>query len=172
MMRKLGKLWLWIVYAFLFLPIFVVIAYSFNAAKYTSAWKGFTLKWYSQLFGNAHHEAAHDDGEQLLRAGAAQLLLDGGEGHHVDGEPPGPGGEQAGQLQHFLLGLERGVGIGEEVDHVQGHPPLCDHPTGHRGVDAPGEQRDGPAVDAHRQAAGAGLGLGRKRRSPSLPRRR
>ena len=52
-MRKLGKLWLWIVYAFLFLPIFVVIAYSFNAAKYTSAWKGFTLKWYSQLFGNA-----------------------------------------------------------------------------------------------------------------------
>ena len=34
MMRKLGKLWLWIVYAFLFLPIFVVIAYSFNAAKY------------------------------------------------------------------------------------------------------------------------------------------
>ena len=53
MMRKLGKLWLWIVYAFLFLPIFVVIAYSFNAAKYTSAWKGFTLKWYSQLFGNA-----------------------------------------------------------------------------------------------------------------------
>ena len=35
MMRKLGKLWLWIVYAFLFLPIFVVIAYSFNAAKYT-----------------------------------------------------------------------------------------------------------------------------------------
>ena len=53
MMRKLGKLWIWIVYAFLFLPIFVVIAYSFNAAKYTSAWKGFTLKWYSQLFGNA-----------------------------------------------------------------------------------------------------------------------
>ena len=46
------------------------------------------------------------------------------------------------------------------MDHVQGHPPLCNHPTGHRGVDAPGEQRDGPAVDAHRQAAGAGLGLG------------
>ena len=53
MMRKLGKLWLWIVYAFLFLPIFVVIVYSFNAAKYTSNWKGFTLKWYGQLFGNA-----------------------------------------------------------------------------------------------------------------------
>ena len=53
MMRKLGNLWLWLVYAFLFLPIFVVIVYSFNAGKYTSAWKGFTLKWYGQLFGNA-----------------------------------------------------------------------------------------------------------------------
>ena len=53
MMRKLGNLWLWLVYAFLFLPIFVVIVYSFNAGKYTSAWKGFTLKWYGHLFGNA-----------------------------------------------------------------------------------------------------------------------
>ena len=53
MMRALGKIWMWLVYAFLFLPIFVVVAYSFNAAKYTSTWKGFTLKWYALLFGNA-----------------------------------------------------------------------------------------------------------------------
>lgn len=53
MMRALGKIWMWLVYAFLFLPIFVVVAYSFNAAKYTSSWKGFTLKWYWLLFGNA-----------------------------------------------------------------------------------------------------------------------
>lgn len=51
-MRKPGKLWLWIVHAFLFLSIFVVITYSFNATKYMPAWKGFALKWYSQLFGN------------------------------------------------------------------------------------------------------------------------
>ena len=37
----------------MYLPIFVVVAYSFNAAKYTSTWKGFTLKWYALLFGNA-----------------------------------------------------------------------------------------------------------------------
>ncbi len=53
--------------------------------------------------GDAHHEAAHEHGEQLLRAGAAQLLLDGGEGHHVDGEPSAPGGEQLGQLSTFCL---------------------------------------------------------------------
>ena len=31
MMRKLGKLWLWIVYAFLFLPIFCLL-YTSDAA--------------------------------------------------------------------------------------------------------------------------------------------
>lgn len=39
-------------------------------------------------------------------------------------------------------------------------PPLGDHPGGHRGVDASGQQGDRPAVDAHRQAARPGLGLG------------
>ena len=68
--------------------------------------------------GNAHHKAAHDDGEQLLGAGAAQLLLNGGEGDHMDGEVAAPGGEQPGQLQHLLLGLGRGVGVREEVDHL------------------------------------------------------
>ena len=55
------------------------------------------------LLGDAHHEAAHDDGEQLLRAGAAQLLLDGGEGHHVDGEPPGPGVSRRASSSTFSL---------------------------------------------------------------------
>lgn len=44
MIRELGKLWFRIVCVFLFSPIFVVIAYFFNVAKYTSAWKGSTLK--------------------------------------------------------------------------------------------------------------------------------
>ena len=52
MMRRLGRLWLWIVYAFLYLPILVMVVYSFNQAKYTSAWRGFTLDWYRQLLSN------------------------------------------------------------------------------------------------------------------------
>ena len=110
--------------------------------------------------GDSHHEPAHDDGEQFLRAGAAQFLLDGGEGDHMDGQVPAPGGEQTGQLDDLLLGLGRGVGVGEEVDHLQSHAPLGDHIAGHRGVDAAGQQGYRPAVDAHGQAAGAGLRVG------------
>ena len=46
------------------------------------------------------------------------------------------------------------------MHHLQSHPPLGDHPGGHRAVDAAGQQGDRPAVDAHGQAARPGLGLG------------
>jgi spermidine/putrescine transport system permease protein len=35
---------------FLYAPIFILIAYSFNAAKSQAYWGGFTLSWYGQLF--------------------------------------------------------------------------------------------------------------------------
>lgn len=53
MMRKLGKLWLWIVRC---VPVSAHLCGDrvfLQRRQYTSAWKGFTLKWYSQLFGNA-----------------------------------------------------------------------------------------------------------------------
>ena len=37
---------------FLYLPIAILILYSFNDGK-TSVWKGFTLKWYYELFNNS-----------------------------------------------------------------------------------------------------------------------
>jgi spermidine/putrescine transport system permease protein len=40
-------------YVFLYAPILILIVFSFNASKFASAsWKGFTLKWYGQLFHN------------------------------------------------------------------------------------------------------------------------
>ncbi len=48
-----GRLWLWLVYAFLYLPIIVVTVYSFNAARYTTDWRGFTFKWYTTLAQNS-----------------------------------------------------------------------------------------------------------------------
>jgi spermidine/putrescine transport system permease protein len=39
-----------IVYLFLYLPIFIVITYSFDSNKLGVAWTGFTLQWYQQLF--------------------------------------------------------------------------------------------------------------------------
>ncbi len=38
-------------YLFLYLPIFILVLYSFNASRYASGpWLGFTLRWYSRLF--------------------------------------------------------------------------------------------------------------------------
>ena len=112
------------------------------------------------LLGDAHHEPAHEQGEQGLGAGAAELLLDLGEGDHMDGHPAAPGGDEPGQLQDLVLGLGGGVGIAEEVDHLQGQAPLGHHPGGHGGVDAAGQQGDRSAPHAHRQTACAGGGVG------------
>lgn len=40
-------------YGFLYLPLAVMVAFSFNDARRNVAWKGFTLKWYASLFHNA-----------------------------------------------------------------------------------------------------------------------
>jgi spermidine/putrescine transport system permease protein len=37
------------VYLFLYLPIGVLVAFSFNSARQTAVWEGFTLAWYGQL---------------------------------------------------------------------------------------------------------------------------
>lgn len=51
--RKLAsKVYVALVMVFLYLPIAVLILYSFNDGK-TSVWKGFTLKWYYELFNNS-----------------------------------------------------------------------------------------------------------------------
>ncbi len=44
-----SKLYTALILIFLYMPIAVLIFYSFNNGK-TTVWKGFTLKWYEQLF--------------------------------------------------------------------------------------------------------------------------
>ncbi len=39
-------------YAFLYLPIAVLIVFSFSASRYASVWGGFSLGWYGKLFQN------------------------------------------------------------------------------------------------------------------------
>lgn len=46
------KLYASFIYALLYAPIIVLIVYSFNASKYSVAWKGFTLDWYTKLLEN------------------------------------------------------------------------------------------------------------------------
>ena len=39
-------------YSFLYLPIAVLVLFSFSASRYASIWGGFSLKWYAKLFHN------------------------------------------------------------------------------------------------------------------------
>ncbi len=39
-----------LIYLFLYIPIFVMMVFSFNNSKYKGNWVGFTLKWYDELF--------------------------------------------------------------------------------------------------------------------------
>ena len=51
-MRFLKRCYLALVMLFLYLPIGVLILYSFNASKSRSVWSGFSLRWYRDLFSN------------------------------------------------------------------------------------------------------------------------
>lgn len=42
-----------LVYGFLYLPIIILIAFSFEESRLAVHWTGFTLKWFQQLFGDA-----------------------------------------------------------------------------------------------------------------------
>jgi spermidine/putrescine transport system permease protein len=45
--------WTALVFAFLYLPIVVLVAYSFNTSRLNIVWEGFTFKWYEQLWSHA-----------------------------------------------------------------------------------------------------------------------
>lgn len=51
-MKWLSKTYVWVVLAFLYAPIGVLIFFSFNESKSRSNFTGFTLDWYVKLFHN------------------------------------------------------------------------------------------------------------------------
>ena len=66
---KLPHIYLGIITALLYLPIVLVIIYSFNESKISSVWGGFSLRWYETLFRDtAMFEAL---GNSLILAGSA-----------------------------------------------------------------------------------------------------
>jgi len=66
---RLGKVALganaWLVFAFLYIPILVLIIFSFNDSRSVARWTGFSMEWYLSLFDN----------EPLLRAARNSLLI-------------------------------------------------------------------------------------------------
>lgn len=60
-------LWLMaiLVYAFLYIPLIIVVVYSFNDSRLNAEWVGFTLDWYDKLFHN----------EEMLIAARNSLII-------------------------------------------------------------------------------------------------
>jgi putrescine transport system permease protein len=52
-------------YAFLYIPIFLLIAFSFNDSRITSVWNGFSFRWYTALIDN----------EQIIDAALLSLQI-------------------------------------------------------------------------------------------------
>jgi spermidine/putrescine transport system permease protein len=68
--------WLWgttiAAYAFLYVPLIIVVIYSFNDSRLNAEWVGFTLDWYRKLAVN--HEMLTAAGNSLLIALTASLI--------------------------------------------------------------------------------------------------
>lgn len=82
--HKLGSLslivYVFIFFAFIYLPIALIVIYSFNADPVNMMrWSGFTIDWYRQIFGfrNASSEAALyiESTDQLLAAVRTSLIV-------------------------------------------------------------------------------------------------
>ncbi|GFM32092.1 spermidine/putrescine ABC transporter permease PotC [Desulfovibrio subterraneus] len=52
MIKRASQAYLWLIYSFLYIPILVVMVYSFNNARFATDWRGFTWSWYGKLFAN------------------------------------------------------------------------------------------------------------------------
>ncbi len=52
MRKSISKVYLGLIYTFLYAPIIVMIVYSFNSERSRANWGGFSLKWYKELFRN------------------------------------------------------------------------------------------------------------------------
>ncbi|WP_249967728.1 spermidine/putrescine ABC transporter permease PotC [Histophilus somni] len=52
MSRLLRNVFLFVVYAYLYIPIIILISNSFNNDRFGNTWKGFGFQWYERLFNN------------------------------------------------------------------------------------------------------------------------
>jgi len=76
-MKNLSRyIYLFAIYLFFYLPIAVLIIYSFNDAQYSMLWHGFTLSWYQQLLGDTDLQtvALHSLAVGVFAASFATIL--------------------------------------------------------------------------------------------------
>lgn len=76
MNRFFKNSYLFLVYAFFYIPILILLIFSFNQAEYSLLWHGFTLNWYKELFSDSDLWVAtyHSLLLSVLSASCATLL--------------------------------------------------------------------------------------------------
>ena len=52
MSRLLRNIFMFVVFAYLYIPIIILVTNSFNEDRYGLSWKGFSWNWYERLFNN------------------------------------------------------------------------------------------------------------------------
>ncbi len=51
--RYIGRLWMGVVYLFLYIPLFFLIVFSFNSTRQDGVFTGFSLRWYEALLSDS-----------------------------------------------------------------------------------------------------------------------
>lgn len=51
-MKALDRILTWLIFAFLYAPLLVMVFFSFNAGRSTAIFSGFSFKWYIEMFTN------------------------------------------------------------------------------------------------------------------------
>lgn len=79
-LRRVGRVLLWVnpfvVYLFLWIPILVLAVFSFNDAPSVSVWRGFTTRWYGNIFA-ATGQSGSFQTQLLLRAVRNSVMVAG-----------------------------------------------------------------------------------------------
>jgi spermidine/putrescine transport system permease protein len=79
LIRSIGKRWLWLHtalgFAFLYLPILILVIYSFNTSRFNAVWRGFTLKWYQSLLQGVSDGTANISDAMIWDALHNSLLI-------------------------------------------------------------------------------------------------
>lgn len=63
--KYLGRVWMVAAFGFMYVPIAVLIAFSFNESKSRNVWAGFSMRWYKNLLGD----------EMILQALGVSLVV-------------------------------------------------------------------------------------------------
>lgn len=77
--RWIGKIGLWlnpiVCYAFLWLPIVILVGFSFNDSRSTNRWGGVTTEWYGNIFNNIVGSEARFSTAEMIQSLQSSMIV-------------------------------------------------------------------------------------------------